>query len=604
MLDKRKIEQYCNKVLDKKFHQNELLAMQHQAIVDLKNRNIAGAIIVPIAYLIGGLTTEYSAEHPFLFSFLGFILAIAIGLRVLTIIIFSKTSASYNEDIWLPMFFWSNIFVSAVWSCFAASAALFYHNSLSITLIIILLAGISGGSMASYCIWKLLSFSYLIIILLPTACIEIYIGNSVTVPIGIAISCFLVFNLAQAKHWNDHYWISLVNTFLVKKTAQDMEQLNDQLAQEINDHKNTASKIAVSQRKFRDIYNSAHDAIFIFGLDGNVIDINTTMLTLFGRSRGEVLQFNIAQAFQSHRNQDINLKSIWKKALSGEEQEFIWNAKRDNPPESFTMQANLQRTHWGKDPVIIATVRDITLQIAAKNALLEANRAKSEFLANMSHELRTPMHGIMGYARLGIKRSDQLSKEKINEYFSLIMDSGTRLMTLLTNLLDFSKLEVGKMTYNMQAGDLLPYIHQVTTELTPVATEKELRFTIHCPDNQIPVYCDHEKISQVLRNLLFNAIKFSNKGQEIQINHEKVSNQRGEEKQQISVINFGIPIPEDELEQIFEQFIQSSMTRTGAGGTGLGLAISRQILRDHQSVIWAENHENKSVIFRFTLPLS
>ena len=603
MLFKRKIEQYC-KVLDKKFHQNEFLAMQHQAIVDLKNRNIAGAIIVPIAYLIGGLTTEYSAEHPFLFSFLGFILAVAIGLRVLTIIIFSKKSISYNENIWLPLFFWSNLFIGAVWGYFAASAALFYHDSLSITLIIILLAGISGGSMVSYCIWKSLSYWYLLIILIPPAVTEIYIGNSVTVPIGIAISCFLVFNLAQAKHWNNNYWISLVNTFLVKKTSHDLEKLNDQLAQEINDHKETASQIAISQRKFQDIYNSAHDAIFIFGLDGKVIDINTTMLTLFECSREEALQFNIKQAFQSRRNQDIDLKNIWEKALSGEEQEFIWNTKRDNPMELFTTQVNLQRTHWGKDPVIIATVRDITLQVAAKNALLEANRAKSEFLANMSHELRTPMHGIMGYARLGIKRSDQLSKEKINEYFTLIMDSSTRLMALLTNLLDFSKLEVGKMTYNMQAGDLLPYIHQVTTELSPVATEKELRFTIHCPDNQIPVYCDHEKISQVLRNLLFNAIKFSNKGQEIQINHEKISDQKGGDKQQISVVNFGVPIPEDEIEQIFEQFIQSSMTRTGAGGTGLGLAISRQILRDHQSIIWAENNKNKSVIFHFTLPLA
>ncbi|RUM45944.1 MAG: hypothetical protein DSY80_02785, partial [Desulfocapsa sp.] len=573
--------------------EKELVDMQNQAIADLKNRNVAGAIIVPIAFFVGGVATEYFHDHSTLFYFLSFLLAVALFFRILTIYLFSKV-ADYSKETWLPIFFWSNIFIGAIWGFFSASATLFYHDSLSITLVIILLAGISGGSIASYCIWKALAYGYMSIILLPAIVTDLYIGNSVTIPIAIAILSFFVFNLAQTKNWHEHYWVSLANTFFVKKNARDLEILNKELALEIINHKKTAADIAVSRKKLEDIFNAAHDAVFIYDFDGQVKDVNATVLELFGVDKETALQYSMERNFTSNVNEDIDLRGIWNQALAEKDQEFQWKATRKNQPGYFMAQVNLHKTLWGDEPVIIATIRDITLQLKAKEAALAANRAKSEFLANMSHELRTPMHGILGYARLGFKRADSINREKLHEYFSLIHESGHRLMGLLNNLLDFSKLEVEKMRYNMRIGDLFPYIHQVTTELIPVAAEKNLHFTINCPDNRIPVYCDHEKITQVLRNLLFNAIKFSHKGQEIQINHEKIKNREGREKQQISVINFGIPIPKDELELIFEQFIQSSITRTGAGGTGLGLAISRQILRDHQSIIWAENGENKS----------
>jgi signal transduction histidine kinase len=213
------------------------------------------------------------------------------------------------------------------------------------------------------------------------------------------------------------------------------------------------------------------------------------------------------------------------------------------------------------------------------------------------------MHGILGYANLGVKRSDTLPRKKLEEYYSVIQESGTRLMKLLNNLLDFSRLEVGKMHYSMNKIDLLPRIHQVTTELSPLADEKGLVFNVQCASNQAPVYCDQEKISQVLRNLLFNAIKFSQTGSSIEILCEEIGNESGTQVQRISVSNSGIPIPEGELKNIFEKFIQSSTTTTGAGGTGLGLAISKQILRDHNSTIWAENGPNDTIIFRFLLAM-
>lgn len=592
---------HCKEQLGGTLKNSDILDIQKQAINDLKNRNIAGAIIVPFAFLIGGLATDYSLDHPNLFFSLGIFLIITIFFRFTTIYTFSKRN-DYSQKIWLPIFFWSNILVAVIWGIFSSTAVLFYHESLSITLIIILLAGIGGGSMASYCIWKSLSYTYLLLILLPAIFTELYIGNSVTIPIGLAIATFLLFNLAQAKHWNEAYWVSLANTFLVRKNAEELETLNENLAREIVNHKKTAADIAISRKKLEDIFNSAHDAIFIYDLNGNVIDINATVLDVFGVNKETALQYSMKKNYQSDVNNTIDLPRIWKKALLGEDQEFQWNATRNKGTQQFRAQVNLHKTLWGNESVVIATLRDITLQIEAKEAALAANRAKSEFLANMSHELRTPMHGILGYARLGFKRSEKLSREKLNEYFTLIHESGYRLMGLLDNLLDFSKLEVGKMKYSMRMCDLLLCIHEVIIELTPMAMEKNLHFSIYGDEKVIVVYCDPDKIMQVFRNLLFNAIKFSYEDGVISIHCEKVAESDGNSRQNVMISNYGIPIPAEELESIFGEFIQSSKTKTGAGGTGLGLAISRQILCDHCCSITASTGDDGATIFQFTLP--
>ncbi len=602
MFFQQEIKHYCERD-GKRINATESREILQQSVIDLKNRNIAGAFIVPLAFFIGGIITKYSQEHCVLFYFLATILSICIFLRLASIYVFTRKGL-FKEHIWLPVFFWSNILIGAVWGVFAASSVLFYHDTLPVTLIIILLAGISGGAMATYSIWKNLSYGYLLIILGPSILTEFYVGNSVTVPIGTAILIFLVFNLVQTKHWNRHYWVSLANTFLIQKNARELEDLNEQLAKEITDHKQTASKIAISRKKLEDIYNSAHDAIFIFGLDGQVIDVNNTTLETFEIKREDALQYDISFIAASTINKNADLPAIWKKVLAGEDQEFQWYATKGVAQQQFVVQVNLHKTLWGKSYVIIATVRDTTLQVKAKEAMHAANYAKSEFLANISHEIRTPMHGILGYATLGIKRSDVLPKEKVNEYFTLIKESANRLMRLLDNLLDFSRLEVGKMRYNMASCNLLPLINQVSIALSPIAMEKDLSFIINCRDGATSAFCDKERITQVLQNLFFNAVKFSYVGKKIQIDSKVITAEDGTEKLMISVFNHGISIPEDELSEIFIQFTQSSVTESGSGGTGLGLAISKQILEAHQSAIWAENNADGTTAFRFTLPLS
>jgi len=254
--------------LDITFSDREISAILNQAIVDLKNRNIVGAFIVPLAFLLGAFATDYASDHSYLFSYLGIILAIATILRILAIIYFSRKTITHHY-FWISVFFWSNIFTGIVWGFFAATGVFFYHNALSVSLIIILLAGIGGGSMASYCIWKLLSSCYLILILMPTILVEFYIQNSLTVPIGIAISFFLIFNLAQTRLWNRHFWLSLINTFVIEKNTLELKNLNTLLTDEIRERKHIAKDISINHKKLQNILNSSDKCIAHYFLDIN-----------------------------------------------------------------------------------------------------------------------------------------------------------------------------------------------------------------------------------------------------------------------------------------------------------------------------------------------
>ncbi len=239
--------------------------------------------------------------------------------------------------------------------------------------------------------------------------------------------------------------------------------------------------------------------------------------------------------------------------------------------------------------------------IEAKEAAESANASKSEFLANMSHELRTPMHAILSFSKFGMSKINTASQEKLFSYFSKIEQSGSRLLLLLNSLLDLSKLEAGKMDVTYEEQSLLSIVSDVVDESSAIIEEKSLGINI---DNQTVddcLICDGQKISQVVRNLLSNAIKFSPEKSSISI---KIFSQQVGSFEHIgfTILDEGVGIPENELINVFDKFVQSSKTKTGAGGTGLGLSICQEIINIHHGKIWAESKNNNGAAFTFIIP--
>lgn len=152
---------------------------------------------------------------------------------------------------------------------------------------------------------------------------------------------------------------------------------------------------------------------------------------------------------------------------------------------------------------------------AAKHEAEEANKLKSSFLANMSHELRTPMHAIIGFAKFGIKKASTFSAEDHMENMKEILESAEGLLFLLNSLLDLSKLEAGSIGYNMGTGKLLSCLNSVCKELQPLLFQKNIDLIIDNQIDDITLEMDVGRISQVIRNLIANSIKFSEPGKTI-----------------------------------------------------------------------------------------
>jgi signal transduction histidine kinase len=221
------------------------------------------------------------------------------------------------------------------------------------------------------------------------------------------------------------------------------------------------------------------------------------------------------------------------------------------------------------------------------------------------------LHAILAFARLGQDRTPAQTDEKTQRYFSRIVDAGERLLSLVSNLLDLSKIEAGKMLVDPQPGDLVNMLHDVVAEFEALAEERKLQWSLPSATTHAPARVDAVRFSQVLRNVLANAMKFSPDGGVIRILIEEAATTLGRRADdlaapvaawRITVIDEGIGIPEDELETVFDSFVQSSKTRDGAGGTGLGLTICREIVAAHRGSISARNRPEGGAVFEIMVP--
>jgi GAF domain-containing protein len=238
-------------------------------------------------------------------------------------------------------------------------------------------------------------------------------------------------------------------------------------------------------------------------------------------------------------------------------------------------------------------------EIEEKGRQLEvASRHKSQFLANMSHELRTPLNAILGYTELLQDGIYGQIPDKAQETMQRVDRSGRHLLALINDVLDLSKIEAGQLTLSLGDYSLKEVVQTVVTALEPLAAEKKLALTVTvAPD--LPVgRGDDRRLSQVLLNLVGNAVKFTDAGE------VRVEAKASDGTFLVSVSDTGPGIAAEDQARIFEEFqqVDTSSTRK-KGGTGLGLAIAKRILALHGGRIWVESALGRGSTFSFTLPV-
>jgi PAS domain S-box-containing protein len=253
---------------------------------------------------------------------------------------------------------------------------------------------------------------------------------------------------------------------------------------------------------------------------------------------------------------------------------------------------------------ILKRIQGINIELErAKEKAEESDRLKTAFLANMSHEIRTPMNGILGFAEL--LKSPTLTGGKMHQYIKIIQQSGRRMLTIINDLIDISKIEAGQIEYRKEETSINKLINNLYAFFKPEVEQKGISF--YCSgelsEGKSIIETDRTKLTQVLTNLLKNAVKFTEKGR-IGFGYtlKKLSGEKGKNLE-FFVEDTGSGITNETKDKIFERFWQGDLSYTKEyEGTGLGLSISKAYVELLGGKIWVESKPGKGSAFFFTVP--
>ena len=346
-------------------------------------------------------------------------------------------------------------------------------------------------------------------------------------------------------------------------------------------------------------------SIFITDKNGNIEYVNPRFVEITGYQRDEIIGQNPRFLNSKKMNQEI-YSELWATIAAGK----IWKGElinKNKSGETYWINKSISPIfdEHGEITHYVSLAEEISDKkrqeeelIAAKEKAEESDRLKSAFLANISHEIRTPMNGIMGFAEL-LKEPD-LSSENQLEYLDVIESSGQRMLNIINDLIDISKIEAGEATIRIRPTNLNLMLQEIHSFFLPEANKKNIRinYFIGLPEEICTIDTDPTKLNQILTNLIKNALKFTKEGS-IDFGYKQINN-----SVEFFVSDTGAGIPAEQQEQIFERFKQSAINLTRHyEGAGLGLAISKAYVQLLGGSIRVESEIGIGSNFLFDLPI-
>ena len=373
----------------------------------------------------------------------------------------------------------------------------------------------------------------------------------------------------------------------------------------ITESKKIEEQLKLNDKRYRDLFNYSQAFICTHDLNGKLLTINPAMCELLGYSEKELVGKNLPEFLPKDDVKNFYTEYL-ENVISIGHAKGVFCVIGKNKKTSFLLYKNFKVEEENSEPYIIGFSQDITDRVQTEKELLatkkvteDAHKAKEIFLANMSHEIRTPMTGILGIANL-------LSKTELDEqqkkFAKLISESANNLLTIVNDVLDIEKIAAGKLDLEYIPFKIEDKVFTTLQSFQFKAEDKNINLLLNSslPDDLV-VIGDPYRLSQILNNLLSNALKFTLDG-EISINLDQKTD-GNITRIEIQVMDTGIGIRPEKLSAIFNPFEQASSDTTRKfGGTGLGLTICRDLVEMQGGHINVVSKVNEGTTFSFYIP--
>lgn len=376
--------------------------------------------------------------------------------------------------------------------------------------------------------------------------------------------------------------------------------------QDVTEKEKMQQCLVESEQKFKNIFKLSPEGIVLLDKTGTIVDANHRVHDWLGYESSEFIGMRLLELPCFDEKTKAGIIDMFRRRLAGENvgsYDILFH-RRDGSSFVGLVSASIIQGD-GDNIYDLVLVSDVTSLKEQHDALLEAkmaaeaaNRTKSEFLANVSHELRTPLNSIIGFSDAMLEGYAGELGDKQEKYLNNISISGKNLLTLINNVLDYSKVEAGKMTFNPERFDVIELFQRLENLFLPMTHAKGISLRFNCTFSSFIIYADFNKLEEVFHNLLSNAVKFTPEEGIIEVSINPTP-----EGIRFSVKDTGIGIPEDKIDMIFEPFnqIESFHTREHSG-TGLGLCLVQKFVRMHGGFLYVESQEGIGSEFIFIIP--